>query len=667
MKTSVTPPHDMPDDFDPFAGPALLLTAPSTEPQREVWTGVQMGPDASAAFNESMSVRLHGPLDVESLRAALQDLMERHEALRTTFSADGLTLCVAATTPFPLEVLALDALSSSERDARVGELLAHEVETPLPLETGPLLRPRLARLGAQEHLLTLTAHHIVCDGWSMAVMLRDLATFYSAHVRRTPHTLAPAPTFSDYARAQAKLATTPEYAAHERYWLQRFSGTLPVLELPLDRRRPPSKTYSSRREDCVLEPALVEQLKRVGARHGGSFFTTLLAGFKALLHRLTGLEDVVVAIPAAGQSVAGLKDLVGHCVNALPLRSQVSAEAPFTQVLKQLRTTMLDAYEHQEYTFGTLLKQLALPRDPSRLPLVNVLFNVDQAVTGDQLGFQGLTCTLASNPRHFENFDLFINAAEAHGRVVLECQYNTDLFDGTTVRRWMACYEELLRGVVANAETPLSRLPLLPEAEKQRVLVDWNATAKPFDREAFVHTLVAAQAQATPDSVALRSGGVTLTYRQLLQRCHQVAHALQQQGVTPGSLVGLFTERGPDMVVGLLGILEAGAGYVPLDPGFPPERLAFMVDDAKLSTILTQQALVASLPSTTVKPLLIEDTASQPESAPPAPEVSPEAVAYVIYTSGSTGKPKGVRVPHRAVVNFLASMQEAPGLSPHDV
>ncbi|RKI64731.1 amino acid adenylation domain-containing protein [Corallococcus sp. AB049A] len=667
MKTSATPMQDIPDDFDPFAGPALLLTAPSTEPQREVWTGVQMGPDASCAFNESMSVRLHGPLDVECLRAALQDLSERHEALRTTLSADGLTLCVAAATPFPLEVLALDALPPSERDARVRELVAHEVETPLSLESGPLLRPRLARLSAQEHLLTLTAHHIVCDGWSMAVMLRDVATFYSAHARRTPHTLPPAPTFSDYARAQAQLATTPEYAEHERYWLKQFSGTLPVLELPLDRRRPPSKTYSSRREDCVLEPALVEQLKRVGARHGGSFFTTLLAGFKALLHRLTGLEDVVVAIPAAGQSVAGLKDLVGHCVNALPLRSNVAAEAPFTQVLKQLRTTMLDAYEHQEYTFGTLLKQLALPRDPSRLPLVNVLFNVDQAVTGEQLGFQGLTCTLASNPRHFENFDLFINAAEAHGRVVLECQYNTDLFDGSTVRRWMACYEELLRGVVANAETPVSRLPLLPEAEKQRVLVDWNTTQKPFDRQAFVHTLVAAQARATPDSVALRSGDVTLTYQQLIQRAHQVAHGLKQQGVTAGSLVGLFTNRGADMVVGLLGILEAGAGYVPLDPGFPPERLAFMVEDAKLSTILTQQALVASLPSTSVKPLLIEDTASQPESALPAQDVSPEAVAYVIYTSGSTGKPKGVRVPHRAVVNFLSTMQEAPGLGAQDV
>ncbi|MGE6762903.1 amino acid adenylation domain-containing protein [Corallococcus interemptor] len=667
MKTPATPMQDIPDDFDPFAGPALLLTAPSTEPQREVWTGVQMGPDASCAFNESMSVRLHGPLDVECLRAALQDLSERHEALRTTFSADGLTLCVAAATPFPLEVLALDALPPSERDARVRELVAHEVETPLSLESGPLLRPRLARLSAQEHLLTLTAHHIVCDGWSMAVMLRDLATFYSAHARRTPHTLPPAPTFSDYARAQAQLATTPEYAEHERYWLKQFSGALPVLELPLDRRRPPSKTYSSRREDCVLEPALVEQLKRVGARHGGSFFTTLLAGFKALLHRLTGLEDVVVAIPAAGQSVAGLKDLVGHCVNALPLRSNVAAEAPFTQVLKQLRTTMLDAYEHQEYTFGTLLKQLALPRDPSRLPLVNVLFNVDQAVTGEQLEFQGLTCTLASNPRHFENFDLFINAAEAHGRVVLECQYNTDLFDGSTVRRWMACYEELLRGVVANAETPVSRLPLLPEAEKQRVLVDWNATQKPFDRQAFVHTLVAAQAQATPDAVALRSGDVTLTYQQLIQRAHQVAHGLKQQGVTAGSLVGLFTNRGADMVVGLLGILEAGAGYVPLDPGFPPERLAFMVEDAKLSTILTQQALVASLPSTSVKPLLIEDTASQPESALPAQDVSPEAVAYVIYTSGSTGKPKGVRVPHRAVVNFLSTMQEAPGLGAQDV
>jgi amino acid adenylation domain-containing protein len=655
-------------EFDPFAGPALLLTAPSTEPQREIWTACRMGTEASLAFNESGVLRLRGALDGAALTRGVRGLVARHEALRTTFSTDGLTLCVAAEGDAEVPVVDLAHLPEEAREALFAELLAAEVEDPFDLEKGPLFRFKLARLADEEHRLVFTAHHIVCDGWSTAVLMKDLGLLYTAGGGGG---LPEAEAFSAYARAEAQRGNTPEYAAAEAHWLKQLSPPPPPLDLPGDRPRPPLKTYGSRREDYTLEPALVAGLRRTGARAGASFFATLLAGFKALLHRLSEQEDVVVGIPAAGQSVGGHQNLVGHCVNTLALRSRVDRDQTFTRLLRAVRTTMLDAYEHQQVTLGAVLKKLPLARDPSRLPLVSTLFNVDQALTAEALPFGGLRAEFASNPRHFENFDVFVNAVEEAGRVVLEVQYNTDLFDAPTIRHWLACYETLLRSAVADPSTEIGRLDVVSEADRAQ-LEAWNDTAADYPRGARIHDLVQAQAARTPERVALGSAGRSLTYGELNRRANQAARALRDLGVERGTLVGLCLDRSPDMLVGLLAILKAGGAYVPLDPAYPKDRLAFMVEDSRMPVVVTESALAADLPLGGARTLLLDTAAGEiagrdgSDIGPEAGE-GPEDVAYVIYTSGSTGTPKGVQVPHRAVVNFLASVREEPGMGQSDV
>jgi amino acid adenylation domain-containing protein len=656
-------------EFDPFAGPALLLTAPSTEPQREIWTACRMGEEASLAFNESGVLRLQGPVDAAALRLAIADLVARHEALRTTFSTDGLTLCVVADQPPQVPLIDLVGLPEPTRAERLGEVLAAEVQSPFDLEKGPLVRFKIVRMGEGDHRLVFTAHHIVCDGWSTAVLMKDLGALYAGR-RGAGADLPAAEAFSEYARAEAAAATGPDAAAAEAYWLKQFAAPPAALDLPTDRPRPPLKTYTSRREDHVLPADLVESVKRMGAKAGASFFTTLLGGFKAVLHRLSQQEDVVVGIPAAGQSAGGHQSLVGHCVNTLALRSRVEDGQPFTALLRALRTTMLDAYDHQQVTLGTLLKKLPLPRDPSRLPLVSVLFNVDQALSGDSLGFQGLAADFAANARRFENFDIFVNAVEDRGQVVLEVQYNTDLFDAATVRRWLACYETLLRSAAADPSREVGLLELLGAAD--RALMDsWNATSADYPRTARIEDLVEAQAARTPDAPAVTYAGQSMSYAELNRRANQAARALRDQGVERGTLVGLCVERSPRMLVGLLAVLKAGGAYVPLDPAFPEDRLAFMVEDSGMPVVVTDAECERVLPARTGRTLRLdaeaESIARREDTNLEKPGgAGPEDVAYVIYTSGSTGKPKGVQVPHRAVVNFLASVGREPGLSAGD-
>ncbi|HEY6459663.1 MAG TPA: condensation domain-containing protein, partial [Polyangiaceae bacterium] len=430
-------------DFDPFATPALLRTAASTESQREVWTASRLGSDASCAFNESISVRLRGRLDRAALEAAYVALVAAHEVLHTSFGADGTSLCVEQ----PNAHVAFDDLSALpevDRADRVEAERRRQVTEPFDLAKAPLVRARLLVLSAEDHLLLLSAHHIVCDGWSMAVLLQDLADLYSQAASGAAPALPERPRFTRYADEERQRAASDEHRASERWWLDRFAGEIPVIDLPGNRSRPPLKTYASDRVDHVLDATIVARAKELGSKRGASFFVTLLAVFEALVHRLTGAHDLVVGIPAAGQAATHQPTLVGHCVNMLPLRTAVAPEMPFAELLAGVRRTMLDAYEHQAVTFGALVQKLAVKRDASRLPLINVTFNVDQATTGDDLRFAGIRAEVATTPRAFETFDLFVNAAEKHGTVTLEAQFNTDLFDRATIERWLASFEVLL-------------------------------------------------------------------------------------------------------------------------------------------------------------------------------------------------------------------------------
>ncbi len=658
--------------FDPFAGAQLQKTAPSTGAQRELWTAARLGDEASLAFNESISLELQGPLDELALRQALTDLVARHESLRITFSEDGLSLIVAAPENAALELHDLSPLRPADRSVREAALLSREVETPFDLVKGPLFRAHLICRALGDHRLVFTVHHIVCDGWSTGVLVQDLARLYSARRQRTSSALPPAEAFSDYALTQAAAAHSAQSSADEAYWLSRFSDRLPIFELPTDRPRPRLKTFASRRCDTRLDGELLARLKKAGAKERTSLFTFLLAGFWALLHRLGAQEDLIVGIPAAGQAPGGHAALVGHDVRTLPLRAQVRGDASFAALLADARTALLDGLEHQTLTLGQLLEKLALQRDPSRLPLVNVLFNVDRALPRSSLAFHSLEVSLSTNPRHFETFELFVNAVEDDSGLMLQTQYNADLYDEATVRRFLACYRTLLDGAAADPQATVAALPLLPRSQRDE-LEDWNRTSFEYPRALRVDQLVSAQAARSPESIALESGLDTLTYASLEARSNQVARRLRALGVGRGILVGLSFERGLEMMIALLGTLKAGGTYVPLDPGFPRERITLMLEDSHLSVLITHHGLAVGQPGAPAAVLAFDGDAAAiaAESATPLEpsplDANPEEAAYVLYTSGSTGRPKGVAVPHRAVVNFLATTQREPGMAAGDV
>ncbi|AUT02007.1 non-ribosomal peptide synthetase [Nostoc sp. CENA543] len=642
-------------DFDPFAEGELLLTAPATESQKEIWASVQMGDAANCAYNESQSLRLKGNLNLEALQFALQQLVQRHEALRTTFSTDGSTLCIVASLVIDIPVIDISALELQKKEAQLKSLIKAEVETSFDLEHGPLFRVKIIKLQPEEHLVTLTAHHIICDGWSWGVLTPELGEIYSAKVEgRTPDLEAPN-VFSEYAILQEEEQQTPEAIATEQYWLDQFANSVPVVDFPTDRQRPPLRSFNSAREDWQLNSELVSNLKQLGTKFGCSFMTTILAGFEVWLHRLTGQNDLVVGIPAAGQAASGQYNLVGHCVNLLPLRTQIDSTKAFSDYLQSRRSTVLDGYDHQQFTFGSLVKKLSLPRDSSRIPLVPITFNIDQGLDTDKLPFVGLEVEFFSNPRSFENFELFINATELRGQLTLECQYNTNLFDADTIRRRMAEFETLLLGIVANPNQIIAKLPILPAVEQQ-LLTTWNQTQTAYPQDKCIHQLFEEQVARTPDAVALVFQEQELTYRELNSRANQLAQHLQNLGIGADELVGICIERSLEMVVGLLGILKAGGAYVPLDPAYPQERLEFMLADTQIKLLLTQKQLAEKLPTHTANVIYLDtdwDSISQIKPENLTNIVKPDNLAYIMYTSGSTGQPKGVSVIHQGVVRLV--------------
>lgn len=660
-----------PVDYDPFAAGALALVVPTTEAQKEIWLADQLGKEGSLAFNLSVSLRLRGPLDVQSLHAALQELVDRHDALRASIGPDGETFCVLERCTLSIETRDLGGMDAAARDHAIDERLRLAVETPFDLALGPLLRAELLRICDDDHLLLLTAHHIACDGWSWWMIVRELGALYGRHRGAAAEPLPMPVSFAQYAADEAEHETREGHAADEAYWLSRFSGEVPVLELPTDRPRPVQRSFASARVDHTFDAALLARLRRMGARRGASLFSTMLAGFSGLLSRLSGQSDVIVGIPAAGQPVHGHDNLIGHCVNLLPLRFRTDMARPFGQAIDAAQSTLLDALEHQRYTFGTLLKKLRIRRDPARMPLVTVLFNIDQALDQESTAFPGLAMEFDSNPRSFETFELFVNAVQSHGELRLECQYNRDLFDAATIRSWLRAFETMMRSALEHESAALGNLPLVDVAA-QVELAALQPAPIAFDRACRMHEHFEVQCDRDPDRVAARFGAIAASYGELEVYANRIAHLLRGHGVQRGALVGLAMDRGIDMLAAMLGILKSGAGYVPLDPQFPPDRLAYMAADAGLAALLTTREHAANFDLCGRPVLKLDDLATELAAAASLRigrddgAAEPEGIAYVIYTSGSTGRPKGVKVPHRAIANFMVAMQRQPGLSASD-
>jgi amino acid adenylation domain-containing protein len=640
--------------------------APVTESQMEIWLAAQLGPEASCAYNESFTLHLRGDFDPHAFSLSIQEIIARHDSLRAVFSERGDQFKIQPAFRIPTPLIDLSGVATEAQNERLARMIEDDAHQRFDFTHGPLIRVQLARLDERHHAILCTMHHIVCDGWSTNVILDDLARLYSAHRQGATCNLEKPLTFTGYALAQSVHHSTSEGKAIEDYWVQRFKQLPQALDIPTDRPRAAVKTYAGATERRIINGATYRRIKRAGAQHKCTLFATLLGGFQMLLNRLSNQEDIVIGIPAAGQSLLDGQSLVGHCVNFLPLRSNCPSSATVAEWLTQTRQALLDAYEHQNYTYGRLIRTLGIPRDPSLLPLTQIQFNLERVGTGAK--FEGLDAAVDPNPKSFVNFDIFLNIVESDDGLLLDCDYNSDLFDHQTIQRWLGHYQTILEGVARDAGQIVRSLPVLGGRERQQLLVDWNRTNSDYPFQS-VHELFEARVARTPDARAVVFAGRSLSYSELNTKANQLARHLQKLGVGAGSLVGICLHRSLEMMIGLLGVLKAGAAYVPLDPMYPTDRLSYIQDHAGMRLLLTERRTASALaPRNT--PVVYIDTdwnviATENGSNLSAPPQS-EDLAYVIYTSGSTGWPKGVEITHRSVVNLLWSMQREPGIKPDD-
>ncbi|WP_414513687.1 amino acid adenylation domain-containing protein [Nostoc sp. PCC 9305] len=658
----------------PPAPISTTLKIPLTAAQKELWFLAQMGDEVSRAYNESRTIHLRGSGNLLAVRKAVQEIINRHEALRTTFSPEGDNQLIHPTLTIDIPVSDFSSLDKSQRETQLSELLVREAQQIFHLEKGPLLNCHIVKLQEDRHLVVLTNHHIVADGWSISILLRELAAIYSAECQGIASQLPQPMKWSEYALWQVQMQQSPEMAKAEAYWLNQFASSVPVLELPTDRPRPPIFSYTGARENIILDSTLYNSLKSLSVQRGYTLFTILLTAFITLLQRLTNQQDIVVGIASAGQSAIAGEYLVGHCVNLLPIRSQVVGNPGFTEYLSSIQQVLLDAYEYQIYPFIKLIENLKLPRDPSRTPLFTTGFNLDKAPLESKSLKQEFE--IAKNSTSATKLDINLNILQTDSKLLLELEYNTDLFDTQTIQRWLGHYVTLLEGVVANPEQPLAELPILTQTQQHQLLVEWNNTQTDYPGEYCIHELFEAQVERLPDAIAVTFEDQHLTYRELNNRANQLAHYLRSAklsrsdslGVKPEVLVGICVERSLEMAIGILGILKSGGAYVPLDPAYPQERLALILDDVKPLVLLTQKHLIAELPTSAAKVVCLDECElyAQESQENLSSNVIAENLAYVIYTSGSTGTPKGVLITHQALVNHSIAAAKAYELQPED-
>ena len=650
--------------YNPFAGPAIERVIYTTQSQAEIWIACQLGGiDANRAYNESVTLILKGSLNKKALLDAIQSLVERHEALRSVFSSDGRFMSIFKYTPITVDIQDLSALDDAEKNTTVKDYLSANANYIFDLLKGPLFKFGLLKLSEEEHHLILSAHHLICDGWSTGIILEELGSLYSANVLNTNHNLPKAESFCAYADEQHVYLESDTHKNTETFWLNQFKDVVPQLTLPTDFPRPKLRTYKSERLDFSMGSALVDALKKTGIKAGCSFVTTLLTTFEVFLHTQTGQEDLVLGLPSADQAASGKTQMIGHCVNLLPLRSKIDPNLSFNDYLKQRKSQLFDAYEHQQFSFGQLLQKLSIARDPSRIPLVPVVFNIDMGMTA-AVSFKDLDYQLKSNPRTYETFEIFMNATGSDKDLVLEWSYNSNLFKSETIQKMMASYEGILDSIVADPNIKISDIIKVDTSDYSAL----NDTVAAYPKLP-LHELLIKQAQVNPSKIALKFGNSEISYGELEQQIHQVAHYLKAQGVKNGDCVAVSLPRSIELIITLIAIMECGASYLPLDPNYPSLRLDFMLEDSEAKYLITNKTFSSTIKSETTT-ILLEDLFSDLATYPitPLPEkIDINNVAYILYTSGSTGKPKGVPISHKNLVNVLYSVLEKPGVKETDI
>lgn len=643
-------------------GPSEPTTLPLTEPQREVLIGSLFGDDASAAFNLSVKVTIEGGLEVDAMKRAIDDLVLRHEALRTTFDLESETQRFHEQVDVPLEVHDVSHFPVDERIPAADALERGRQGMPFDLANGPLVRALVIQLSESTSRVILFVHHIVGDGWSCGVMARDLGALYDAHVAGRAFDAPPPMDFSEYAAILAGEDERLEREAAQKYWVEEYSTVPPPLDFPSDRPRPALKSYAADRVSAMVDPLLARRVQATAEERGATLFAFTMAVFQSWVYRLSGQSDFAVGFDVAGQARMSNRNLVGHCVSFLPLRAQVEGTTSFTTLLDRVRGKLLDAIDHQSTTYGSIIEEIDVPRDPSRLPLVAVAFNLDPSGSG--VAFSGSEVALESVPRQFERNDLFVNLVEfADGSIEVQCTFNTDLFDSTTIRRRLDEFVYLLRSAVAEPSLPVDELPLISDEAMREIEALWTGPHLDVPAEC-LHTLIERTAGRAPDEIALRStadGDRMWTRAEVERRSSGVAAKLHTMGVGPGDRVAVRMPRSSELVIALLGVLKAGAAYVPIDPDYPAERQVFMLADSGAKVLIVGVDETASPGDvSTIGFGEFEDGAC------PVVQVGPDDLAYVIYTSGSTGRPKGAMIEHRSIVNRLLWMESLLEVGPTD-
>lgn len=641
---------------------------PLSHGQRALWFLQQLEPD-NAAYNISTALRILTPPDVAALRRSFQKLVDRHASLRTTFGVvEGEPV---QRVQAHAEVCFQEADASGWDEAQLHDFLVHEARRPFDLGRGPLFRVSLARRSASEYVLLMVLHHIITDLWSQVILTQELGVLYPAERDGVAAVLPPSELqYTDYVFWEADAVSGPAGERMWEYWKQQLAGELPVLNLPTDRPRPSAQTFRGASQTNRLSAGLTGQLKALAQAHGATLYMTLLAAYQTLLYRHTGQEDIIVGSPTSGRSRRELAGVVGYFINSIVLRADLSGNPTFAELLSRVRQTVLGAFEHQEFPFPLLTERLHPTRDSSRPPVFQTTFVIQksqapdqqgltsfvQGETGSRMEIGGLLVELLPVFKGTSQFDLRMAVAEAGDELSVLINYNTDLYDAATIRRLLTHFEVLLHSAVADPRRRVSDLQIMTEQELRQILHEWNDTAAPYPQDTCVNELFEAQAAKTPAAVAAVFEDQEMTYGELNERANRLARHLRSLGVGPESLVGLSVERSLAMLVGMFGILKAGGAYVSLDPAYPKERLAFMLRDAGIRVMVTQQNLLDKLPENDAAVVLLDSDAeaiSLQDAHNLPPLAGPDNAAYVIYTSGSTGGPKGVVMQHRSTVALI--------------
>jgi amino acid adenylation domain-containing protein len=684
-----------------------VFVFPASFAQARLWFLHQLAPE-NPFYNVGCAIRLTGNLNYSALQQTFNQIVRRHEVLRTTFvMVDGQPMQAIPTANganLPLPVINLQHLSTTERETQALKLATAEAQRPFDLATGALLRVKLLQLDRAEYVLLLNLHHIVADGWSIGVLIGEIGALYTAFVREQPSPLPPLPIqYADFAEWQREYLQSEVAETQLAYWREQLIG-MGMLNLPADKPRPAIPTYRGAKQFLELSHPLSAALKELSQQENVTLFITLLAAFQTLLYRYTGQEDIVVGSPIANRNRSEIEKLIGFFVNSLVLRTDLSGNPTFRELLARVKEVALGAYAHQDLPFEQLVECLHPERDLSRNPLFQISFAL-QNTPVSALELPELTLSLLEYDSGTAKLDLEFHLWEDLDSLNIQVVYSTDLFNDSTIARMLGHFQTLLEGIVANREQRISNLPILTESERHQLLVEFNQKLCAFaslraqnpksKTGQCIHQLFEAQVELAPDAIAVEFEDKQLTYRELNIRANQLAHYLQQLGVAPDVLVGICVERSIEMIVGVLGILKAGGAYVPLDPTYPLERLSFMLADANVPVLLTQKKLAQILTSGDESDNICEPLHTLPEAlrataavkkvyldkdweampaagyayaqhSPenPTSKVTADKLAYVIYTSGSTGKPKGVLIQHRGLCNLAEAQIEAFNLQP---